>query len=271
MRRWRHWLVSAAMIVSMTGSLSAQWLNYPTAGVPKKPDGSPNLEAPAPRTAGGHPDFSGIWDVEHNRPCPVGGCPDQMISQEFMNIGWSLEGGLPFQPWAAAATKQRTEQNGKDDPESHCRPRGIVKMHTSPFLRKVVQIPGLILQLSEADTGYRQIFTDGRPLPVDPQPTPNGYSVGKWDGDTLVVQSAGFEDGLWLDRNGSPMTDAARITERWRRVNYGQLNVELTVDDPKAYTRPWTVTLKQFIMLNTEMIDAFCTDNERSDVHLVGK
>jgi hypothetical protein len=262
-----RWL--AAVLLAMP--LSAQWLHYPTAGVPKKSDGSPNLEAPAPRTADGKPDFSGMWDVEHNRPCPDGGCADMMIGQEFMDIGWSLKGGLPYQPWAAKAVKERTEQNGRDDPTSYCRPAGIVKLHTSPFFRKIVQVPGLIVILIEVDTGYRQIFTDGRALPADPEPTPNGYSTAKWEGETLVVQSIGFEDGMWLDRNGSPMSDAARITERWRRPNFGKLEIELTVDDPKAYTKPWTVKLNQFIVLNTEMIDSFCNDNEKSDKHMVGK
>ena len=259
------------MIVSVPRIGSAQWLKYPTTGVPRTSDGQPNLDAPAPRTPEGKPDLSGIWDIEHNRPCPPEGCADMLVGQEFVNIGWSLKGGLPYQPWAAAARKARMADNGKDDPGSHCLPRGIIKSHTSPLFRKIVQVPGLVLILSEANVSYRQIFTDGRPLPEIEKPTYDGYSTAKWDGDQLVVQTTGFKDGLWLDRSGSPMTDAARITERFRRMSYGKLDIEITVDDPKAYTAPWTVTLHHSIMLDTELLDYICLENEKSVAHLVGK
>jgi hypothetical protein len=125
--------------------------------------------------------------------------------------------------------------------------------------------------INERDAGYRQIFTDGRPLPEDPQPSWNGYSAGKWDGDTLVVQTNGFRDGMWLDRSGSPITNAAKLTERFRRPNYGTLEIEVTMDDPKAYTKPWTVKLKENIVLNTELMDYICSENEKDSKHLVGK
>ena len=134
-----------------------------------------------------------------------------------------------------------------------------------------MQAPGLVVLLSERDVTYRQIFTDNRALPKDPQPSFTGYSSGHWEGDTLVVQTIGFRDGMWLDRSGSPMTDAAKLTERFRRMNYGNLEIEITLDDPKAYTAPWTVTLNQFIVLNTELLDYFCQDNEKDPPHLVGK
>src|SRR5438093_8712748 len=236
----------AAVLSIAAMPLHAQWLNYPTAGVPKTAAGMPDLNAPAPRTADGRPDLSGIWDIEHNRPCPPGGCPDMEVGQEFVNIGWGLKGGLPYQPWAAEARKARIAENGKDDPATHCLPGGVVKSHTTPLLRKIVQVPGLVVILKEANASYRQIFTDGRPLPTIEQPTFNGYSTGRWDGDTLVVQTVGFKDGLWLDRSGSPMTDAARMTERFRRVSYGRLEIDITVDDQKAYTTPWSVKLNHF-------------------------
>jgi hypothetical protein len=260
-----------AVVCAMSAAPSAQWLKYPTAGVPKASDGRPKLDAPAPRASDGKPDLSGIWDIEHNRPCAPPGCFDMEVGQEFVNIGWSLKGGLPYQPWAAETRKTRNEQNGKDDPVTHCLPGGVVKGHTSALLRKIVQTPGLLLILREADASYRQIFTDGRPLPSVEQPTYNGYSVGKWEGDTLVVQTVGFKDGLWLDRSGSPMTDAAKMTERFRRVNYGKLEIEITVDDPKAYTAPWTVKLNHSILLDTDLLDYTCLENEKSLVHLVGK
>ena len=245
----------------------AQWLDYPTAGIPRKADGSPDLFAPAPRGPDGKPDFSGIWDVEHNRPCPDDGCQDMMIPLEFLNIGWTLKDGLPFQPWSAELSKARAAGSGRDDPNTTCMPTGIVKMHTTPLFRKIIQAPGLVAILYERTVTYRQIFTDGRPLPEDPVPSWTGYSIGKWEGDTLVVQSAGFKDGIWLDRQGSPLTEAARITERFRRVNYGKLEIELTVDDPKAYTKPFTVRVSHQITVDQELIEFICNENEKSSQH----
>jgi len=263
--------VVVACVCGLSVQVSGQWLKYPTAGVPRTSDGRPDLKAPTPRTADGKPDLSGIWDIEHNRPCPPPGCFDMEVGQEFVDIGWSLKGGLPYQPWAAAARKTRSEENGKDDPVTHCLPGGVVKSHTSALLRKIVQLPGLTLILREADTRYRQIFTDGRPLPAIEQPTFDGYSIGSWEADTFVVQTVGFKDGTWLDRSGSPMTDAAKTIERFRRSNYGTLEIEITVDDPKAYTAPWTVKLRQSIVLDTELLDYSCLENEKSLAHIVGR
>ena len=249
----------------------AQWINYPTAGVPRLPDGKPNLAAPAPRTAEGHPDLSGIWGWEDNRPCPPDGCPDQKVGQEFINIGWSVKGGLPFQTWAAQLAKERLAANSKDDPQSHCLPRGALRIHTDGLLKKIVQTSGLLVILTERNAGYRQIFTDGRPLPEDPTPSWNGYSSGKWEGDTLVVQSNGFRDGIWLDASGSPMTEAARMLEKFRRSRYGTLEIEITVDDPKAYMKPWTVKLTQPLVPDTELLDYICLENERDSRHFVAK
>ena len=259
------------LVFAASVTCSAQWLKHPTAGVPRLADGTPNLAAPAPRTADGMPDLSGMWDIEHNRPCPPIGCADMEVGQEFVNIGWSLKNGLPYQAWAADIRKKRMEENGKDDPGSHCLPPGIVKEHTSPLFRKIIQMPGLMVILYERDDAHRQIFTDGRPLPEIEMPTFNGYSVGRWEADTLVVQSAGFKDGMWLDRSGSPMTDAAKITERFRRVNYGKLEIEITVDDPKAYTAPWTVKLTHSLKLDSELLSYICMENEKSIAHMVGK
>ncbi len=249
----------------------AQWLQYPTAGVPRDAGGKPNLNAPAPRTADGKPDFSGVWDIEHNRPCPPGGCNDMPIGQEFVNIGWSLKDGLPYQPWAAEAVKKRMEQNGKDDPGTRCLPVGPVHSITTPLMKKIVQTPGLIVILTERDFSFRQIFTDGRPVPEVDEPSFSGYSTGHWEGDTLVVQTVGFREPMWLDRNGSPLTDAAKMTERIRRPNFGKLEIELTIDDPKAYTKPWTVKLNQFIMLDTDLLEYICTENEKDGPRLIGK
>jgi hypothetical protein len=261
----------AALFLSAS-AIHAQWLNYPTPGLPKNQDGTVNLKAPAPRTADGKPDFSGMWFAEKNRPCPPDGCADMQISNEFMDIGWSLPGGLPpYQPWARKLRNERAEQNGKDDPSTSCRPVGVVKMHTSGFMRRIVQVPGTLWILTEMNAEFRQIFTDGRPFPVEMQPMPYGYSTGKWDGDTLVVESTGFTDNQWLDRNGSPMTAAAKITERFRRPNYGTMEVTVTVNDPKAYTQPWTVRLTQNLAVNTELLNYYCIENEKDAGHMVGK
>ena len=263
--------ILAATLLIMSALVSAQWLNYPTPGVPKKADGTPNLDAPTPRTADGKPDLSGLWLLEKNLPCPPGGCVDMEVSREFGNLGWNVPGGVPYQPWAAELRKARMAQNGKDDPASSCRPAGVVKFIINPFFRKFIQVPGLLVILIERDTTFRQIFTDGRPMLTDPLPTPNGYSVGKWDGDTLVVETNGISDGEWLDRSGNPLTDAATITERYRRVNYGRMETEITVNDPKAYTKPWSAKVIQFLQTNTEMIDYFCMENEKDIPHAVGK
>ena len=261
-----------ALAVLMTATIHAQWLHYPTRAVPRAADGKPNLAAPAPRRPDGKPDLSGIWQLQPDA-CPDLGCGqvDYPPAAEFRNLGAKLKGGLPYQPWAAALVKERTEQLGKDDPVGYCKPGGAVRILTYPPYRKFVQLPDLFLILSERDVTYRQIFTDGRPLPVDPDPTFNGYSTGRWEGDVLVVQTNGLREGTWLDRNGSPISDVAKMTERFRRVNYGRLEIELTIDDAKAYTRPWTITLAQRIVLDTELMDYHCTDNEKSQSHMVGK
>src|SRR5579862_3997504 len=267
-----RYLLSIAAVSALLGAASpasAQWLNYPTARVPRMSNGNPNLSAPAPRTKDGKPDLSGIWQLEAH--CPPEGCGDYPAAPEFLDLGARLKGGLPYQPWAVELVEKRAVQLGKDDPVGSCRPAGAIRLLTFPPPRKIIQLPGEVLILSERDVTYRQIFTDGRPLPKDPDPSWNGFSSAKWEGDTLVSQTIGFRDGIWLDRKGSPMTDAAKITERFRRVNYGRLEIEVTVDDPKAYTHPWTITLSQLIVLNTELLEYYCLDNERDATHMVGK
>jgi hypothetical protein len=269
-RSARCWWAIACLLGAAVPA-AGQWLDYPTPNVPRLPNGKPNLSAPAPRSADGKPDLSGIWGWEDNRPCPPEGCTDIKVGQEFINIGWSVKGGLPFQPWAAQLAKQRMAANAKDDPQSHCLPRGALRIHTDGLLKKIIQTPGLLVILTERDAGYRQIFTDGRPLPVDPTPSWNGYSSGKWDGDTLVVESNGFRAGLWLDASGSPLTEAARSIEKFRRPNYGTLEIQITVDDPKAYTAPWTVKLTQPLLVDTDLLDYICLENEKDSRHFVSK
>jgi hypothetical protein len=249
--------VAAATLLALTAP--AQWINYPTPGIPRTPDGKPDLTAPAPRTPDGKPDLSGLWQ-------PASGGADP----QFSDIAKEIKDGLPFQKWAADLVKARRAVNNKDDPDGHCQPLGTVKMHLHPYPRKIIQLPGLMVILYERDTVYRQIFTDGRPLPVDPQPSFYGYSTAKWEGDTLVVQTNGFRDGLWLDISGTPLTDAAQVTERYRRPNFGRLEIDVTVDDPKAYTKPWTIRVNQSRVVDTDLLEFFCTDNEKDAGHLVG-
>jgi hypothetical protein len=255
----------------------AQWLHYPTADVPRTADGKPNLTAPTPRLPDGKPDFSGIWQSARKIPCTpefsrfvecgleIGGSP------LALNIGADLPGGLPYQPWAASLAKQRSADNSKDDPHARCLPDNPPRTYALPHLTKAVHTPRLLVLLNEVNAMYRQIFIDGRPLPVDPNPSWNGYSTANWEGDTLVVQTIGFRDGLWLDMGGSPMTDAAKMTERFRRPNYGTLDVQITIDDQKAYTRPWTVEMPQKITLDTELIDEICLENEKSSQRMLAK
>jgi hypothetical protein len=179
------------------------------------------------------------------------------VPDEFINLAASLKEGLPDQAWAADLVKARRTEQRVHDPLSHCLPIEPIRLHTMPGPNKFVQAPGLLVIMNELGASYRQIFTDERPLPPDPNPTWNGYSPGKWDGDTLVVHTNGFRDGLWLDATGNPMTDTATVTERFRRVNYGPMEIEITVDDSKAYTRLWTIKLNQTLKLDTDLLDLY--------------
>jgi hypothetical protein len=248
----------------------AQWVTSPTAGVPRLPDGKPNLAAPVPRTTDGKPDFSGMWQAARLLPCNDVTliCTDLRICVQFRNLGAGLPGGLPYQTWA----RDRLAQKGPaDDPYTRCVTPGGPRMHLLPTMKKIAQMPTLMIILNEYNMSYRQVFLDGRPLPVNPQPTWNGYSSGRWEGDTLVVESLGFRDDQWLDALGSPLTSAAKVVERFRRPDYGHLQIAITVDDSNAYTRPWTVDIEQAIVLDTEMLDAVCWENEKDVTHLLGR
>jgi hypothetical protein len=185
-----------------------------------------------------------------------------------MNFGVGTPGGLPYQPWLAALVKERTANQGKDDPHIRCLPDTFLRDYSLPHLVKYVQTPSLLVTLDELNAMYRQIFIDGRPLPQDPVPSWQGYSTAKWDGDTLVVNSSGFRDDLWIDNNGSMITSAAKVEERLRRIDYGHMDVTITVDDPKAYTKPWTVTLHQRLAINTDLVDEICLEDEKDVKHL---
>jgi len=254
------------LILAAPAALFAQYLGYPTAGVPRTPDGTPNMAAPAPRTADGKPDFSGMYGWVTAANCGAK-CNDTQISREFINIAANRKEPVPYQPWAADLVKKRSVQQGLD-PNVHCMPRGAPRIWTDDYYKRIFMVPGRMIILTERNMGFRQIFLDGRPLPNDPNPTWNGYSVGHWDGDTLVVETIGYRDDLWLDAMGKPLTEKAKTIERIRRPNYGNLEVEITIDDSKAYTAPWTVTIQQPLVLDSELLDYYCLENERDSKHM---
>jgi hypothetical protein len=254
-------LKRAAGAVAVAGALgvtlSAQWLKTPAPGVPRTPDGKPNLTAPAPKTADGHPDLSGVW-MPNTR-----GLQDLTVGMNPPDV--------PYQPWAEQLFKSRANgARGKDDPAAHCVP-GMPKMLVLPYPYKIFEMPGVTVILYEGFTTFRQIFTDGRELPKDPQPSWLGYSVGKWDGDTFVVDTIGINDRTWMDNAGRPHSDALHTIERYRRPNFGTLEVTLTIDDPKAYTRPWTVShTPSRLLVEQDLLEYVCTENNRDVEHLFG-
>lgn len=250
----------------LPGAASAQWFTYPMPGVPRTASGALDTAAPAPRTPDGKPDFSGVWLGANPLPCPPimrdgDDCIEKVpLSAHAPNIAFGLQGGLPYQPWAAELVKQRAATETRDDPHAKCLPSHVPRNYTLPHYQKVFQLPGVLLMLNEFNASYRQIFIDNRPLPVDPQPSWNGYSRARWEGDALVIETIGFRDDLWLDMRGNPLTSAARLTERLTRPSFGRLEIELTVDDPKAYTRPWTVRLAQVFAPDVELVEEICLE-----------
>jgi hypothetical protein len=236
--------------------LFAQWVNIPLPNTPRNPDGKPNLTAPAPKTPAGRPDFSGIWRVADSR--------------YLQNIAADL-GEPPFQAWAAALYKERTSQLGKGRPSELCIPHGIpdgMLVRNSPF--KIVQTPQLFVILYEEFNHFRQVFTDGRGFPPEASPSWFGYSLGKWEGDVFVAETIGFNDKSWLDDPGHPHSEELRVTERFRRINFGRMEMQITFDDPKAYTKPWGATIAFTLLPDTELIESIC-ENEKDHARMVGK
>jgi hypothetical protein len=257
------WLV-AAFIVSSSVLLSAQWPSHVAANVPRLPNGNINLAAPAPRSADGSPDLAGVWMARADGD--PNGIPGRAPLARFGNTGVGFKDDLPFQPWALALQKKRAAEFSKDDPDGLCLPESTLQLHLDPQPFKIVQTPDQIFIVYETNYGLRTINLDGRPLPPQggPQPYWYGYSIGRWDGDTLVVESNNYRDGGWLDARGSPITDAARVTERIRRVNYGQLDIEVTIDDPKAYTTPFTVRVDERRAADgSDLIEFICNENQQ--------
>ncbi len=244
-------LVFGAALLLLGADLFAdQWLKNPTPGIPRTADGRPNLDAPAPRTADGKPTIAGLWR------------PTRRLINDIA-AGMKPGDTVPFQPWAEALFKTRIANNAKDDPSSNCLVGGVPRSDFVPYPFKIIESPGQVTILYEAIHSFRQIFTDGRTLPVDPNPAWYGYSIGRWEGETFVVESSGFNDNVWLDNAGRPGTEALRVTERFRRLDFGRMDIDITIDDPKAYTRPWNVTERLTFLADTDIIEYMCTENNR--------
>ena len=272
--------------LALTASASAQWPAHTPPGTPKSADGKPNLAAPAPRTADGKVDLSGVWETTSARaaapPQRQAAPPPQAAAagtgaaipsgNVFGNIGAQVDGGAPYQPWAADLVKKRMGDNSKDNPDAHCLPMGVMQMTSHPYPKKIIQTPTEVILIYEGSgTTVREVFLDGRPLPAADKVEPwwNGYSVGHWEGnDTLVVETTGFMDDGWLDVRGSPLTSAGKLTERFRRPTFGSLEIEVTIDDPKAYTRPFTAKVMNRLLPDTQLIEFVCLDKDAQ--HYVG-
>jgi hypothetical protein len=286
-----------AALLAYSTPLLAQWPKYREPGVPRDDQGRVLMDGRTARTADGKPDLSGDWIRADRDPLPQelagvvtargetnrGGVavepatspfppdPKSPPLATFFDLGTNIPGGLPFTPWAADLKKQRMATNDKDNPDANCLPMGITQFHMQPQPRKIVQTPTVIVILYEANYGLRYIYTDGRSLPPqgEPQPFWYGYSVGRWEGDTLVVETNNFRgaettpyDG-WLDVRGSPYSEQARLIERFRRPVFGKLEIDVTVDDPKSYTKPFTVRINQRFVPDDEPIEFVCNENQQ--------
>jgi hypothetical protein len=250
-------ILPSIAILALAGPVYAQWVKIPNS-IPRAPDGKPNLSAPAPRLADGHPDLSGIWEAGSNK--------------YVLNIASDLKpGDVPFQPWAKTLVDERADgSHSGEDPFANCLPQGVPRVNASPPPWKVIQKSDVIVVLYESANTWRQIFLDGRELGHDYPPTFLGYSTGKWDGDTLVVDTRGFNGKTWLDQTGKPTSDALHVTERFRRIDFSHMDIQITIDDPKVYTKPWTVRQQARLMPNTDVIENAC-ENNLDLQHLGGK
>ena len=249
--------------IACCASLGAQWLDHPTKGIARTADGKPNLSAPAPRTAQGGIDLSGIWQAEPDPDDKGEGVGGLQLPKYMIDMTRDLKGNVPFQPWAKRRYQQHQANKLRDNPMIKCQPAGVPRLAAYTLPYKIVQTPDLVVMLYESQTTFRQIFMDGRALPTDPEPSWYGYSVGRWEGDVLVVETAGFNDKTWLDSAGHPHSDAMRLTERYRRRNLGAMDIEITIDDPKAYTQPLKYVQPQRLLPDTELLEYICNENAK--------
>jgi len=252
-------LAVLTIIGAVASTAQAQWDPYPWKNMPRTADGKVNMDAPPRKTADGKIDLSGFWMPADN-------------VRHLLNLASDLKPEeVPLQPWAAALYQERIDNNGKDHPGVSCLPSGIPEKNNIPDGLKVVQTPEVLVFLYESRTIYRQVFTDGRPLPKDPQPAWMGYSIGHWEGDTFVVETIGQNGKTWLDMRGLPGTESLKVTERYTRPTIGRINIDVTIDDPKAYTKPWSVKLSWRLVPDTDLIESICEENSKDLPHMVGK
>jgi hypothetical protein len=270
-------IIPAALVALVAGAtiLLAQWPKHRTEG-PRTESGELDLKAPAPKAPDGHPDLSGLWQPMRmnngkqngkgkEKAAPPPRAPGEPPAAQFGNVGAGFENGLPFTEWGRKIRDERKANNSKDNPDANCRPLGLMQLHTHPFEKKIVQGNGSIVIMYNANNDVRQILTDGQPLPeVGPELAPwwYGYSAGKWEGETLVVTTVGFRDDVWLDVNGSPLTGTGKMVERFTRLNFGTLQIDVTIEDPKAYTEPFTVRVMQQFMPDTQLFESVCEDRD---------
>jgi hypothetical protein len=257
-------LLLGVLVVLFGGGVSAQWLNYPTPGIPRTADGKPKMDAPAPRAADGRPDLNGVWVAECD------GSQDCFSRNRFFDLARGLpDGAVVMTPWAEAIQKQRESRDHVDDPLGYCRPAGVPRgMFATPF--RIIVTPLLTAIHQETTTGnyFREVFTDGRPFPASMEPTWLGYSIGHWEGDDFVVETTGFRDNGWLDtRKARPHSDALRVVERYRRLDFGHATVAITIDDPKAFLKPWTVTTALTLLPDYSLLEGFCDNHEKTMDH----
>jgi hypothetical protein len=276
-------LVLACMLAAMTGVLArAQWLNHPEPGVPRLPNGKVDLAARAPRAAGGKPDLSGVWVTELETPAEIArrssvaadalivpGDDPRTFSRYFFNVLADFSAAAaPMRPQTVEFMKKQGERTA-GNPSGLCLPHGLPQsdlMSYAPF--KMIQTRSVIAVLYELDNSYRQIYIDGRPLPKDPQPTWGGYSVGKWDGDTLVVDAAGFNDRSRLDVAGHPHGEALHVHERFYRRDFGHMDLTVTIDDPVWYTEPFAFKVTELLVPDGDVLETVCNENEKDGAHL---
>jgi hypothetical protein len=241
--------IALAALFLLPVSLGAQWLDWRTPEIPRDADGRPDLAAPAPRTPDGKPNFSGVWQAAPN--------------PYRFDLIQDLQDEAIFRPAAETVFQRRVVDFRRDDPVTNCLPGGPSDMLSATY--RIIQSPAVVALLYENGTGrYRQIYMDGRTLPTDPNPTWLGYSVGRWEGDTLVVESAGFNDRTWLDRAGHPHSEKLRVTERLRRVDFGHVQYQITFDDPETLTKPLTLSLPVNYQADTDMLENVCNENNRA-------
>jgi len=248
-----------ALLLGMSALAPAQWFNLASKRIPRTKDGKVDMNAPAPRKADGNADLSGIWLAD--------------TPKYLQDLTTGLQpGDVVMQAWAEKVTAERKAGlHAGEESDANCLPQGVPKINATPVPFKIIQDPELVVILYEAFGQYRQIFLDGRKLPEDPNPTWLGYSVGKWDGDTLVVDSTGFNGKAWLNQAGHPATEALHVTERFHRRDFGHLDMQVTIDDPKVYSKPWTNTEPMHLLADTEILEFVCNENEKDVRHLTTK